>query len=258
MTMKNKISLLFVFILLPNAAVHAQADTKKSSIANVVRTLGYGGAIHNFKNFVLRGDSKYGDVSEQMFKDGSQQLVALANEQGLTASEKEAVSTIQAAVKAYQQHLPKVKKLHQQGMTVEQIDESVLVNDAPAIKALASLREGHEWRDIDDLDFYLGYGSGIHNFKNFVLRADEKYRAKASLGLSETLLVVSRFGGGDKLSADHRKALDDIEAVVRSYEDTLVQIQKLIGEGKTAIEIDDAVKIDDGPAFRGLMVLRKR
>jgi hypothetical protein len=71
-------------------------------------------------------------------------------------------------------------------------------------------------------------------------------------------LVVSRYGGGDKPPADHRKALDDIEAVVRSYEDTLVQIQKLIGEGKTAIEIDDAVKIDDEPAFRGLMALRKR
>ena len=37
----------------------------------------------------------------------------------------------------------------------------------------------------------------------------------------------------------------------------LPEVQQLIGEGKTAQEIDDVVKVDDVPALEGLELLQK-
>ena len=119
------------------------------------------------------------------------------------------------------------------------------------------MREGYEWSQIEDLDYHIGYGSGIHNFKNFVLRADEKYRARPLLGLGNVLLIVARYRDAQGLAEAQIKALDNIESVVRAYEEALPKVQQLIGEGKTAEEIDDVVKVDDAPALEALGVLQK-
>ncbi len=235
----------------------ADNDLRKLQTASLVRTLGYGGAIHNFKNYVLRGDKKYSDAATRMFARANQLLAELSKADGLTADQSEAVATIRETVKQYQAHLPTVERLHKQGKSVEAIDESVIVDDSAAIDAIATLREGHEWSKIEDLEFHIGYGSGIHNFKNFVLRADEKYRAQASLGLSKVLLIVARYRDSSGLTQAQIKALDAIESVVRSYEESLHKVRELIGEGKTAREIDALVKVDDGPALQGLATLRE-
>jgi methyl-accepting chemotaxis protein len=233
------------------------ADTGKDAVAGLVRALGYGGAIHNFKNYVLRGDEKYRAAAEKMFAQSETLLNQLSKTKGLTKEETAAAKTISEIVNAYQTHLPSIGKLHKQGKTVESIDEAVTVDDSPAIEAVTLLRVKHTWTKIEDLDFHIGYGTGIHNFKNFVLRADEKYRARATLGLSKVLLIVARFRSTDSLSDDQTKALDQIERVVRAYEVAIPKVQELVGEGKTAAEIDAAVKVDDAPGLAALSTLRK-
>ena len=119
------------------------------------------------------------------------------------------------------------------------------------------LRAAHTWNDTQQLEYHLGFGSGIHNFKNYVLRADQKYRARAELGLSQALLIVNRNRTATELDAAKKAALDEIEAVVRRYERALPKVDQLVGEGKTAREVDVEVKIDDRDALRALDVLRK-
>ena len=235
----------------------AQSNAKKESVASLVRTLGYGGAIHNFKNYVLRGDDKYRAASLTMFERANEILTSLGKSQGLTADENAALVAITDVVTKYQAQLPTVEQLRKRGKSVEHIDAAVAVDDSSAIDAIATLREEHRWNRIEDLDFHIGYGSGIHNFKNFVLRADEEYRAKAVLGLSNVLLIVARYRASEGLTETQAKALDDIESVVRAYEEALVTVQELIGEGKTAQETDAVVKVDDAPALNGLATLRE-
>ena len=134
--------------------------------ASLVRTLGYGGAIHSFKNYVLRGEAEQGAAAERILQQASEVLAELSRIDGLSAKEEKAVETIDKIVKQYRAHLPTVGQLLRQEKSVEAIDESVIVDDADAINAIATLRGSHEWNEIENLDFHIGYGSGIHNFKN--------------------------------------------------------------------------------------------
>jgi methyl-accepting chemotaxis protein len=229
---------------------------KQASIASLVRTLGYGGAIHHFKDYVLRGDEKYGVAAKAMFRRANTHLAELGKA-SLTADEKRAIDALRDVVAKYEANIPVVQRLHQQKESVEVIDESVAVDDSRAIRALGTLREGQSWKVLDDLDYHVGYGSGIHNFKDFVLRADEKYRAQSMAGLSKVLLIVTRYRSTPGLDKDQMAALDSIEKVVRTYETSLTKVQSLVGEGKNAQEIDKAVRVDDDPAFKGLSTLRK-
>jgi hypothetical protein len=243
-------------ILFSASAAADDHETRKSQTASLVRTLGYGGAIHNFKNYVLRGEARNRDAADEVFQRASTLLAAIQRLDGLNSQEKTAVETVHRIVKQYQAHLPTVGRLHGEGKSVEVIDESVTVDDSAAIAALGTLRKGQKWSEIEDLDFHIGYGGGIHSFKNFVLRADEKYRARASAGLSKVLLILARYRSGQGLEKAELEAIDEIESVVRHYEEALEEVQELIGQGKTASEIDAVVKVDDAPALRGLEKLR--
>lgn len=237
---------------------HIDAQDKKAAVSGLVRTLGYGGAIHNFKNYVLRGDEKYQAAAESMFERASASLVALSKADDLSDDEKAAVEAISAVIKQYQGHLTVIEKLWKQGKSVEEIDETVAVDDSPAIDAIDTLRAGHQWNNIENLDFHIGYGSGIHNFKNFILRADEKYLVRARSGLSSVLLIVSQYRETKGLTKTQETSLGNIESVVRAYEQALPKVQDLVGKGKTAKEIDVVVKVNDKPAVDGLLTLRKQ
>lgn len=233
----------------------AGEDSQKEQVASLVRTLGYGGAIHNFKNYVLRGEEKYHSASQEAFNQASRVLASLGKAQGITAEQRSAVAAVADTVRDYQAQLPTVAQMYKQGKSVEEIDEAVAIGDSAAIKALDTLRKEHNWSKIQDLEFQLGYGSGIHSFKNFILRADEQYRAKATFGLSNVLLIIARYRATEDLAKSQLEALDKIEAVVRKYEEALQQVQTLIGEGKTAQQIDAVVRVDDAPAVKGLAIL---
>jgi methyl-accepting chemotaxis protein len=252
--MRCYVLLFSLLVLIPRFAL--ADDDNKAAVASLVRNLGYGGAIHNFKNFVIRGDEKYRKAADKTFAASGKLIAQLSKSKGISPEELGALATIGKLIAQYQGHLPKVATLHKQKKTVEAIDEAVAVDDGPAIEALSLLREQHEWNKVQNLEFHIGYGTGIHNFKNFVLRADEKYRARATLGLSKVLLIVARFRSDESVTESQTESLDQIEQVVRAYEEALPKVQSLVGEGKTAIEIDQAVKVDDGPALKGLAELR--
>jgi methyl-accepting chemotaxis protein len=240
------------------SAERALGQESGKSTASVIRKLGYGGAIHHYKNFVLRGEEKHRAVAKTLLSEAHKELDSLAKSQELSDEQKLAVSTIRKTVTLYELKLEQVALLHGKGQTVEQIDEAVAIEDKDAIRALDSLRAGIPANSLEELEYHMGYGSGIHSFKNFILRADESYRAKASLGVSQALLVLRRFRDSTDTSPEQAAALDQIEGVLRAYEDALPRVQELIGQGKTAIEIDAVVKVDDAPALRGLAALRTK
>jgi methyl-accepting chemotaxis protein len=94
----------------------------------------------------------------------------------------------------------------------------------------------------------LGYGGMIHQFKNMVLRRDahrvEAVRADAKA--AERELDAYRGIGAD---AGEAQSLQTIGAMIASYESAAETAERMINAGKTTAEIDQAVKIDDGPAL---------
>lgn len=100
--------------------------------------MGFGGLIHNFKNYVIRGDQTYLDNARadahaiQIRIDRLQELCAVL---GLGVD----LSAVRDTVTAYSDRLDRVTRGWEQGLSIEEIDTLVRVDDDPALAQLAAV-----------------------------------------------------------------------------------------------------------------------
>ncbi len=115
------------------------SNKKKLIVSQLKETVGYGGFIHNFKNYVIRGDEKYAKRVEKNYTI----VIKLINQykalKGVTNEELELLGSIQSVFTKYKDGLEKVVEENNKGLSVRQLDKIVKVNDSPAIKALNKL-----------------------------------------------------------------------------------------------------------------------
>ncbi|EDM24257.1 putative mcp-type signal transduction protein [Caminibacter mediatlanticus TB-2] len=114
-----------------------QVTLKKHLISKMKSVVGYGGLIHNFKNYVLRGKEKY----ERNFEKKYNKLISLINEYNKLSSvdEKKEILKIKEVFSKYREGLKEVVKAHNNGISITELDKIVKVNDTPAIKAFNKL-----------------------------------------------------------------------------------------------------------------------
>ncbi len=108
-------------------------------LSKIKSQFGYGGAIHNFKNYVLRGSDKYYQRIKNNFSTLNKVIDDYKQLDGITDEEKNALNKIQDVVKKYSDATDIVKNMVKDGKTASQIDKSVKINDSPAIKAFEIL-----------------------------------------------------------------------------------------------------------------------
>jgi methyl-accepting chemotaxis protein len=141
----------------------------------------------------------------------------------------------------------------------------IVTGTASVLTLRATTRVAATWTDFEgraaaksdliaNLREALGYGGMIHQFKNMVLRRDlqriEVVHAKAKAATQA--LEAYRTAGVD---AEEDQSLRAIGSVIQSYESSTDMAEKMIHAGNTAAEIDQVVKIDDGPALAALAKL---
>ncbi|GGK61200.1 methyl-accepting chemotaxis protein [Amphritea balenae] len=103
----------------------------------------------------------------------------------------------------------------------------------------------------------IGYGAMIHNFKNYVLRGQDKYQKRTRdnhAQLSESISYYRSLGG---ITAEEIQALNDIQSVADSYLQSLNNVQKLVAKPSPITVIDRSVRISDQTAIDGFAVLEK-
>ncbi|MCB2102292.1 MAG: HAMP domain-containing protein [Rhodobacterales bacterium] len=101
----------------------------------------------------------------------------------------------------------------------------------------------------------LGYGGFIHNFKNYVLRADPKYVGRVEQNAKDVRAAVQRYRGTGPLSETESMALDRITEVVDAYSAALKVAQDAHAKGLPIAQVDRQVKIDDSPFVAALGAL---
>lgn len=94
----------------------------------------------------------------------------------------------------------------------------------------------------------MGYGGGIHHFKNYILRGDEKYYTYSKAFIEESLLNLEEFA---EMYPKHGKDLNSVKAVFLEYYNNLDKAHHLKSVVQR-IELDKRVKVDDGPALKAL------
>lgn len=106
--------------------------------ALLVKELGYSGMIHQFKNFVIRGDEQYYAGARAAIE--RVERFAFESRRFHRNSHLEVeYQHIADTVALYRSHLETVRRLHQDGVPVEQIDRQVKVDDTQATLALRAI-----------------------------------------------------------------------------------------------------------------------
>ncbi len=112
--------------------------------------IGYGGLIHSFKNYVIRGDALY----EQRFHIMLEQFKQLAHEierlSGLGEESHASLLMIEETMERYHGYIDTVQEMRSQGKGVVDIDRVVKVDDGPAFAAIEFLRQNITQINQDD------------------------------------------------------------------------------------------------------------
>jgi methyl-accepting chemotaxis protein len=107
---------------------------------------------------------------------------------------------------------------------------------------------------LADIKSEFGYGGFIHNFKNHVLRGTQKYADKFRQNKDRMNQAFEKYEKLD-LSSEERTALSAAHAVAKQYMAAIDISVAMHKDGKSSVEIDKAVKINDSPAFKAFEVL---
>ncbi|MCP5068387.1 MAG: methyl-accepting chemotaxis protein [bacterium] len=112
---------------------------RRALMAETSRLTGYGGIIHQFKNYVLRRDPKYGKKIDEQYRTLSAKFDEYVALLPPGSPHIEAVSTYRKTLEDYRKQAELVGNLAASGQTTEQIDAAVKISDGPAIDALQQL-----------------------------------------------------------------------------------------------------------------------
>ena len=116
-----------------------QLAKRQSLLGDIKSDFGYGGAIHNFKNYVLRGTPRYAERFQNNHRALMEHIAAYRQISGLSKEEGEALNNIELVANNYQTNLEKIIPMVEDGVGSEEIDKAVKVSDKPAIEAFAVL-----------------------------------------------------------------------------------------------------------------------
>lgn len=238
---------------------------KSRLLAGLYEELGYGGMIHDFKNYLLRKDQRtYDNLMRSL---GSSKLV-VKKYLVLSSNEKEthALNDINEMLSNYQNALNVIQKEIANENNSFAIDKLIKVNDRPALDALITLQSELDKLVPDNIVFNLnssyntsirlqmGYGGMIHNFKNYVLRGDEVFKKRTLENIQDINNKIIEYYQL-QLSNDESAALSDIQQTLFKYKNNINTISKGHEGNLKAEEIDGLVKIDDKLALNGLLLL---
>ena len=242
-----------------------ESSVKARAIDSLVTELGYGGMIHQFKNYVLRHDN---NRLRKIYDAAGGVMSSLQSYEnaGVDDVERKALSDIRGVVALYLSNLDTIQNLAQFSAKATAIDGKVKIDDKPAITGIATLvesvaRQRQFGKESDTkteilsrMRTSMGFGGMIHQFKNYVLRQDQPRIAKVVSAAEKAQQAIKEYRGLG-VTNDEQKALDNISGVISLYTKNLAVIEPLARQGKTPEEIDKRVKISDNPALQGFKTL---
>ena len=111
-----------------------QSFRQVTAASDLFRHLGYGGFIHNFKNYILRQEPEY-LLSARSDLSQSRDAIRILHQTDLSDLEKEAITTIAETLEIYRQQLVAAEEAIAAGASIEETDIDVRTGDAEAKRA---------------------------------------------------------------------------------------------------------------------------
>ncbi|MFW5799248.1 MAG: methyl-accepting chemotaxis protein [Spirochaetota bacterium] len=103
----------------------------------------------------------------------------------------------------------------------------------------------------------IGYGGYVHNFKDYILKQDERYYIEAEKQYKELFESIENYMNIGSLSREERNNLEQISAIIDIYYMFLTKARDMIEDDKTIKEVSDAINISDKAYVRALENLKQ-
>lgn len=128
-----------------NVAEHWRIENQTAAesayaISRIHSSFGYGGFIHNFKNFVLRRDMSRVSLIEANLSE-TEAAISKFEQHANSAQQQTAISKFRDVFENYQAQYQLAKQLVAAGKEATEIDAQVRVDDRPALEALDYLSQ---------------------------------------------------------------------------------------------------------------------
>lgn len=137
-----------------------QADRRGALLSRLRGYLGYGGIIHNFKNYVLRQDPYYLTKVRKQFKD-FKAAVREFQATSPTEREREALAVIEKTISNYESKLPIAIEAASESWPPTKTDKLVKVDDSAALEAMVVLAaDWRQWRQHSSQAIYRSVEEG--------------------------------------------------------------------------------------------------
>jgi len=118
-----------------------KTKVKPILLANITKELGYGGAVHNFKNYILTLDDIYIDRYDVNIEGIEKNVEQFKTIEGLSEEEATALKTIMETLNKYDMALTSIDRMAMLGKTPKEINAAIKISDEPAFKAISFLYE---------------------------------------------------------------------------------------------------------------------
>ena len=121
-----------------------QAQTRQTLLLQIRQQAGYGALIHNFKNYVLRGTPKYYTKAVNNYDAIGLLITQYRSVPAINNIETRALNDIAMTLKDYRQAADKIQGLFANNATIKNVDSTVKISDASAIKGFATLEDQYQ------------------------------------------------------------------------------------------------------------------
>ncbi|MEM9083785.1 MAG: hypothetical protein AAGB34_09325, partial [Planctomycetota bacterium] len=111
--------------------------TRQIALRNIMSSIGYGGVIHSFKNYILRQNVMYIDDFERSVRGARQAIGDYEASGDLSTEESLGLIEIEKMLASYEASLQRVREL---GLSAEDRDQLAAVNDTNYLRGIERLR----------------------------------------------------------------------------------------------------------------------
>ena len=221
-------------------------------ILKVESLLGYGGLIHQFKNYLLRQDRRYLKNFSKQFLEFEKTVEQFKKLSTLSAQDRKDIQTIESSMENYNNAIKNISLLISRKQSIQQIDQSVKISDKKAIEALHRLKNGGNF-GIDSEYWFKMITDKINHLKEVedqlsqVLTNKASHLKKAAQRALFTYLLISLFSILITILLVYLVLRD----LVRSLSE-LVNIANDLASGKTDMVIQTNRRDEIGVLFRAM------
>lgn len=175
---------------------------RQTILSRLITNMGYGGAIHQFKNYILRQQPKNLKKFQQHYQAIQQLVSEYKLIPGVKQNELNLLSNIEETLSTYNKAIIKASKLARQGFSSSALDQAFRIDDGLAISSVDGLITISEKANIG-LDAKVWFDAatarinGLKQIENQIsselkILAEEKYQlASSSLFLLSVVTVIS-------------------------------------------------------------------